>query len=203
MLGQEWTNLGRCVVLENKFCAAAPNLFGASAQNLLNIIILAHAILGWLLDFWKRFSPLCYNHINYCYKSFVLKEMNINECLTQSSTMSKKIVLHPPPSQLYYVVIVIIIIIIIIIAKLLSNVQADICSPTVIPASFNGRRVKSAAYCNIIPVFRAWKIWVLEKFGVLCVDRIECDYIAACWKLILCLYILSRSFSIINENKCQ
>ena len=104
MLGQGWTNLGRRVVVENKFCVVAPNLFGASAWNLLNISILAPAILRRLLDIWKRFSPLCYNHINYCYKSFCLKEMNVNECLPHSSTMSKKI--GPTPTAqsavLYY-----------------------------------------------------------------------------------------------------
>jgi hypothetical protein len=45
-------NLGRRVVVENKFCTMAPNLFGASARNLQNIIFLAPAILRWFLDFW-------------------------------------------------------------------------------------------------------------------------------------------------------
>ena len=53
----------------------------------------------------------------------------------------------------YYIIFIIIIIIIIIIAELLSNVHAEIYSPTIIPSSFNRRSVKSAAYCNTIPVF--------------------------------------------------
>ena len=62
----------------------------------------------------------------------------------------KNLALHPLPSQLYYIIIIIIII---IITKLLSNFHADIYSPIVLPVSFNRRGVKSAAYCNIIPVF--------------------------------------------------
>jgi hypothetical protein len=125
--------------VENTFC----NLSGALGWNLLNITILASAILSWLLDFWKRFSPLCYNHINYCYKSFFLKEMNTIEYLPQSSTMSKKI--GPTPTaqsavlHYYY-------------CEIIFKCPCRYLQ-TVIPPPFNRRLVKSAAYCTVIPVF--------------------------------------------------
>lgn len=60
LLGQGCTYPGSHVVMENKFCTLAPNICG----TLLHVILLAHKILRWFLDFFicapfsRTFRPL-------------------------------------------------------------------------------------------------------------------------------------------------
>jgi len=39
-----------------------PNIFGSSIQNLLHITALTPRILQWLVDVWKLFESIAYNH---------------------------------------------------------------------------------------------------------------------------------------------
>lgn len=40
----------------------APNIFGSSVQNLLHVTALTPRILQWLVDVWKLFESIAYNH---------------------------------------------------------------------------------------------------------------------------------------------
>jgi hypothetical protein len=57
-LNEAWTNPGRQVAREIKFCAVAPNVCGSLVWKLLRVTLLALRILRWLLDCCKVCPPV-------------------------------------------------------------------------------------------------------------------------------------------------